>query len=299
MNNLPTSANESAIRSILMIALYLNGNSQENTLTRNWRNVQNLIETKYETLDSFCKILQHSGLQKEAEVLCSNKRLNWATQIYTENKALTCYCPDYPKNWSHNLKTSAPPALWKKGMAPKEKYIAIVGSRKPSTEEQAFTYQCAFYTVEKGFAVCSGGAIGTDTWAAYGALKAAEQYGTQNPVLEILPYGINHLSKKYPACRLSACAPNTDFSSQQAMFRNNLIYGTAALAIVVSPRLKQGGSWHGAISALQKNLCPVAVKWAPNDPAVKELVRRGAFIIKNPSEIESIMNAANQQKTLF
>jgi predicted Rossmann fold nucleotide-binding protein DprA/Smf involved in DNA uptake len=226
--------------------------------------------------------------------------MRWAEKVLKSGEVLTYFCSSYPKAWKHKLKHSAPPALWSKGAPPPPKEtLAIVGSRNIDEEAQRFAYQCAYHAVQKGFTVCSGAAIGTDSWAAYGAVEATKQEDCPTPLIEILPYGVRHIKKHYPAYRLSTCAPSATFSSQQAMERNTLIYASARLAVVVQPRWRQGGSWHGALNALQRRLTAVTIFGDPTDPGTSELLAKGASLIHHPPEIEVLLKNLSHQPPLF
>jgi hypothetical protein len=53
---------------------------------------------------------------------------------------------------------------------------------------------------------------------------------------------------------LSVCNPEEGFSTAAAMERNALIYAAASRSLVVESRFREGGTWHGATSAMRRRL---------------------------------------------
>ncbi len=74
--------------------------------------------------------------------------------------------------------------LW--GTLPPEPYVAIVGSRACTTEARGFVRQMAAQLGRAGVTIVSGGAVGIDAAAHWGALDA----GT--PTLVVAPAGLSH-----------------------------------------------------------------------------------------------------------
>lgn len=74
--------------------------------------------------------------------------------------------------------------LW--GALPPEPYVAIVGSRSCTPEARAFVRQMAMELGHAGVTVLSGGAVGIDAAAHWGALDAG------GPTLVVAPAGLSH-----------------------------------------------------------------------------------------------------------
>jgi DNA protecting protein DprA len=67
----------------------------------------------------------------------------------------------------------APPArMFVRGQIPRGPRIAVVGTREPSPDAEAYARQLAFDLARAGVAVVSGGALGIDAAAHAGALEA-------------------------------------------------------------------------------------------------------------------------------
>ncbi len=79
-----------------------------------------------------------------------------------------------------------PPRLYLWGALPPEPYVAIVGSRSCTPEARSFVRQMANDLGRAGVTVVSGGALGIDAAAHWGALDA----GT--PTLVIAPAGLSY-----------------------------------------------------------------------------------------------------------
>lgn len=84
------------------------------------------------------------------------------------------------------------------------------------------------------------------------------------------------------------------------MARNRLIYMGAVLAVVIEPRFKEGGSWHGAVAALRQRLCRVAVYGgASGAQASLALGALGAIRVSDPAGLASVLRAPPPQPVLF
>lgn len=131
---------------------------------------------------------------------------------------------------------------------------------------------------QANLSLVSGGAAGIDRASVRGSLSAG---GT---ALEVLPFGLSHAhGAREGTCRVSVCAPSEPFSSVGAMERNALIYAASPATLVVQPRLREGGSWHGAVSALRRRLREVRVFHQVENPACRALEALGAVPVTTPA----------------
>jgi predicted Rossmann fold nucleotide-binding protein DprA/Smf involved in DNA uptake len=77
--------------------------------------------------------------------------------------------------------------------------------------------------------------------------------------------------------------PSEPFATRNAMERNAAIFAAACAAVVVQPRLGQGGTWHGANAALRRRETPLAVFPGSTDPDVvrasRALAMGGAVLL--------------------
>ena len=189
----------------------------------------------------------------------------------------------YPKRLKQHLKHSAPPILY--GVGDRELLnrggLAIVGSREVERSGLEFTHNIAQICANQGIQVVSGGAKGVDRAAMLAAVEAG---GT---TVGILAHSLTReaVSSAYRAAiqdgrltLVSAYDPNAGFSVGNAMGRNKYIYALADYALVVSSALGSGGTWAGAIEALQKiQTVPLFVRMQGKlPPGNSELVKKGA-----------------------
>lgn len=72
------------------------------------------------------------------------------------------------------------------------------------------------------------------------------------------------------------------------MERNALIYAFGRRAVVVRPRLRKGGTWHGAVDALRRRLASVFVYG--DDDAGRALVNLGARPFGRIDELEGLLS---------
>lgn len=189
----------------------------------------------------------------------------------------------YPKRLKQILKHSAPAILYGIGNMEllSQGGLAIVGSRDVDEEGIDYTQRIARTCAEEEIQVVSGGARGVDSVAMLGVLEAG---GTAVGILA------DSLAKaaiagKYRAAikenRLTLVSPydpNAGFNVGNAMGRNKYIYALANWALVVSSSVGTGGTWAGAVEALERiKDVPVFVWIQPNVPeGNRQLVKQGA-----------------------
>lgn len=229
--------------------------------------------------------LRTAGLWDEASVLEANAE--WALEVCGDGRVTTVACPDYPSPWRMGLGRAAPPALWRSGQVPSQRWITVVGSRRPSELVRDFVARVGTAAVAMGYGVASGGAPGVDQTATLAGLAA------DGPGLEVLPCGLCRTGGFGVAgtVKLSVSSPSAGFTVSAAMERNSLLYALGSVAVVVQPRLGEGGTWTGALAALRRRIGKVAV-WSPPagtlDPdghsAVEALVRLGATRLSDPGD---------------
>jgi predicted Rossmann fold nucleotide-binding protein DprA/Smf involved in DNA uptake len=102
-------------------------------------------------------------------------------------------------------------------------------------------------------------------------------------------------------CLATPFSPSAPFQVGNAMGRNKLVYGLSAATVVVSSSAGSGGTWAGAIEALDLRLCPVLVRSGEDVPeGNRELIRKGATPIASAAELEALIEAAPmEQGSLF
>ena len=71
------------------------------------------------------------------------------------------------------------------------------------------------------------------------------------------------------------------------MERNALIYAFGRRALVVRPRWRQGGTWHGAVDALRRRLGALGVYG--DDRAASALEGLGARLLTCPDDVRTFL----------
>jgi DNA processing protein len=206
---------------------------------------------------------------------------------------LTVLDDSYPKLLKSSLeRKQTPPVFFYAGdlRILKRQTIAIIGSRNAGEESLAFTRAVSSYLAEHGANVISGNARGVDRTAYEGA-TSTEGYTTV-----VLPHGIRKLSgvqwrallSKIEAGKvllLSQFHPDAQWVVSRAMERNKVVTGLAQIVIVAESDI-QGGTWAGAVGALQQNR-PLYVRETASSlslPGNKALIERGGHPLPWPAE---------------
>lgn len=196
----------------------------------------------------------------------------------------------YPEMLRQRLGPDAPPLLFGSGdqRALCAGGIAVVGSRDADADALVFTERLASAAAAAGTSIVSGGARGIDQEAMRAALARG------GLVVGVLPEGIERRIRDAStrtavgngqAVLVSPYHPAAGFSAGAAMARNKLIYALADVAVVVSSGVGSGGTWAGAVEALEAGWVPVFVRDEPSAPdGNRELVARGGV----PLEPDSI-----------
>jgi len=206
---------------------------------------------------------------------------------------LTVLDDSYPKLLKSSFEgKQVPPVLFYAGdlRILKRQAIAIIGSRNAGDESLAFTRAVASYLAERGANVISGNARGVDR-VAYEGATSTEGYTTV-----VLPHGIRKLSgvqwrallSKIEAGKvlvLSQFHPDAQWVVSRAMERNKVVTGLAQIVIVAESDI-QGGTWAGAVGALQQNR-PLYVRETTSSPSLpgnQALIERGGRPLPWPAE---------------
>ncbi|MBW3092844.1 DNA-protecting protein DprA [Bifidobacterium sp. 82T10] len=156
------------------------------------------------------------------------------------------------KDWA------APLCLWGVGepraLTSCAKPIAVVGSRGANEYGRAIAREIGRRAAADGHLVVSGGAMGTDAAAHWGALAPAQEgYGPESVgrTVAVFAGGLNHVG---PHCngplfeRITACggalvselSPDTVPEARRFLLRNRIIAALASTVVVVQARLRSG-----------------------------------------------------------
>ena len=189
----------------------------------------------------------------------------------------------YPKRLKQKLRHSAPAILY--GVGNRELLsqggLAVVGSRDVDEEGLNYTQRvvqtCAYQEIQ----VVSGGARGVDQASMLGILEAG---GTAVGVLA------DSLAKAAVARKyrdgikegrltlISTYDPNAHFHVGNAMGRNKYIYALSDYALVVSSSVGKGGTWAGAVEALEqiKDVAVLVRMQGTVPEGNRQLIKKGA-----------------------
>ena len=200
----------------------------------------------------------------------------------------------YPDRLRARLNVDAPPVLFGAGdrSGLTRGGVAIVGSRDADAAAEDFTRRLAAAVASGGTQLVSGGARGVDAWSmqaafeAGGAVVGVLSEGVERPLRD--PQNRTGVAEGR-AILVSPYRPDASFSTGAAMARNKLIYALSDVAVVVSSAKGSGGTWAGALEALDARWVPVLVRDDPGMPeGNRELIRRGASPLSSGSLPDSI-----------
>lgn len=252
---------------VALCSLYLRGLGGAAPKSRWLLAAQVLREAACACPESASEALLKAGLHEESSRVSCAARWRRAACLVASGRAGSGLSEAAPSLWRPRLREAAPAAFWRGGPLPSGPWLAIVGSREPRDEDERAVHVAVQGAKALGWGVVSGGARGVDTLARQAALASGV------PLLEIFPCG---LPSSYPGGGLALSPAGSAFGPGAAMERNLLIYAAAQAAVVVHPRFRAGGTWHGAVGALRRHICPVVVAQDPESIAVRALTALGA-----------------------
>lgn len=197
--------------------------------------------------------------------------------------------PRFPRSL---LSRRWPPELHLRGRAcPKDKVVAIVGARAASKQAMEMARQLAQVAVECGATVVSGGALGVDAAAHWGALDGGGH------TVAVLGCGVDDIYPKrnqrlFEAILsgggglMSPFALKTPPKGWQFVRRNQIIAALASVVVVVEARLGSG-SLHTARFAVD---CDRQVAACAGSPGCEALLVRGASLVQKPSDLQQLLH---------
>ena len=170
--------------------------------------------------------------------------------------------------------------------------LGVVGSRNASDAALNSARLAAEAAVRHDWPVISGLARGVDQVALAAALEVGGE------VIGVPAEGILTASRNAEVrrrvhqgelCILSPYAPSAPFRVGNAMGRNKIVYALSQVTFVVASDKGTGGTWTGAVEALDRGYAPVAV-WAGEGitEGNQALIERGAHPITDVSELLTI-----------
>lgn len=230
-----------------------------------------------------------SLLERAGELEAERERLELAGI-----RIVSMFDDGYPVRLADRLGSHTPPVLHIAGDASllADDGVGIVGSRSVGREAREVAEHVARAAVEAGLAVISGLAKGIDQTAMGAALEAGGRVaGLPADSLERLlkDSSVAEGIEGGRLCLATPYAPSAGFSVGGAMGRNKLIYGLSKVTLVVTSDDSTGGTWAGAVEALQRNYAPVAVWMGPGAGAGNpKLLDKEAAGVESPEQVLSI-----------
>jgi predicted Rossmann fold nucleotide-binding protein DprA/Smf involved in DNA uptake len=178
---------------------------------------------------------------------------------------------EYPSRLKQRLGLRAPPVLFGSGSREllSVRGIAVVGSRDASEAATELAARVGERLGREEVVVVSGGARGIDRTAMSGAMSVG------GSAIGFIADSLLRLSQQTDTrerltdgqlALVTPFAPDARFAVGNAMMRNKLIYCAAEGAVVVATTAGSGGTWAGAIEALETRWVPVWTWSSPSSP---------------------------------
>jgi predicted Rossmann fold nucleotide-binding protein DprA/Smf involved in DNA uptake len=213
----------------------------------------------------------------------------------------------YPGRLKSYLGQGAPPLLFGAGDPGllQAGGLAVVGSRDASDEDIEFARSVAAACASQGITVISGGARGVDLEAMAAGFEAGGK------AVGVLPDSLarNAVSPRYREglvsgrlVLVSPYDPDARWFAFTAMERNKVIYALGDAALVVSSAAESGGTWAGAVEALDAARITVYVKahGSVKEGNRKLLARGGRPFPEGPwADLRSLFAPVAPEPTLF
>ncbi len=213
----------------------------------------------------------------------------------------------YPGRLKSYLGQAAPPLLFGAGDPGllQAGGLAVVGSRDASEEEIAFAKSVATACARQNIPVISGGARGVDLEAMAAGFEAGGK------AVGVLPDSLarNAVSARYREglvsgrlVLVSPYDPDARWFAFTAMERNKVVYALSDSALVVSSAAENGGTWAGAMEALDAARITVYLKahGTVKEGNRKLLARGGRPFPEGPwADLRSLFAPVAPEPTLF
>ena len=192
----------------------------------------------------------------------------------------------YPKRLLNVLGEKAPPLIYYCGNSKLANMdnVAIVGSRIIDEQAEKYTMALAKKAVGEGYAICSGGAKGTDRTAEKTALEAGGfciSFLADSITKKLSQTEIQQAVLSGKMLLLSAVSPNAPFHTGNAMARNRYIYAMSQCAFVIASDYNKGGTWAGASQNIKSHLSNTYVWDNSKYSGNKQLIAKGGIGIDN------------------
>ena len=186
----------------------------------------------------------------------------------------------------------------------------IVGSRGVSDYGRQSAHELALRMARVGHLVVSGGALGTDAAAHWGAVKAMDEMSAAlaGRTVAVFAGGLNHIGPKsnqnlfeqiesHSGALISELCPGTVPEARRFLLRNRLIAALSSTLIVAQARARSGAlNTAGWANELNRNLFAVPGDITmPHNTGCNRLIQDGrATIICSLAEIDELCHSAHR-----
>lgn len=252
---------------------------------------------------------RRAELTRRAEVLLQREAAVAAALENWENSGLwtmTVSSVGYPRHLQERLGPSAPAVLH--GFGDSERLhtlgLGVAGSRAAVQRDIDRAKAVGVQAAEHDLALVAGAARGVDAAAMDSAIGAG---GCAVGVLaESLVKAVSRSETRRHVLDgslvlVSPFSPEAPFSTGAAMGRNRIIYALSCTLVVVACEAGRGGTWAGAVEALNAGWTDVAVWQDPDGPPGNAaLAELGARRVSDASQLLEVLypDSADEQLTL-
>ena len=190
----------------------------------------------------------------------------------------------YPTKLKQKLGNVCPPLFYTAGdmTISQREFMGCVGSRTVGDADAAFTRQIVQRTVERDFAIVSGGAKGCDTVAEEESLSCggyAMAFLSDSMLRKLRNTATVRAVQQGKLLLLSVARPDAGFNTGLAMMRNKYIYASSTATVVVKTDYNRGGTWAGATENLKHRWSLTLCRQHNAYPGNKALIEKGAVPI--------------------
>ena len=280
-----------------------------------WKLVESMGMTAAPVIESADEILTSAGLspddaQRVRTLLDAGRAFGFERERLEDGGLTVVSALDarFPARLRNRLGRNCPPFLIVAGEVQHLSAggLAVTGSRNASDEALDAARHAARAAVAHEWPVITGLAKGVDQVA----IDAASEEG--GDAIGIPAEGINVVSRRPNVrqlvhsgrlCIASPYGPDARFTAGTAMGRNKIIYALSNVAFVVSADEGSGGTWTGAVEALKRQWCPVAVwQGLGSRDGNDALVRQGGRAVRSTEQLFEVSPAianTSPRPTLF
>ena len=212
---------------------------------------------------------------------------------------------------------AAPLCLWGKGdpqaLVSCSEPVGVVGSRDVSGYGRQSAHELAKQAARAGHLIVSGGALGTDAAAHWGAIQAMDEIGTPlaGRTVAVFAGGLNYIGPKsnerlfetiinHSGALISELCPGTVPEARRFLIRNRLIAALSSTLIVAQARARSGAlNTAGWANELNRRVFAVPGDVTmPHNTGCNRLIQEGqASIICSLTDIDEFCHAAHRPQS--